>query len=704
MPRNELMPMNKVIAPDSIAVIGATANYQKFGGRILHHLVEFGFAGKIYPINPKRETVLDIPCFPAIEEVPAAPDIALVAVPGSALTQTIEACGRAGVGACIVVTAQTAEFSAEGAEIERQVVEVARKYNMRIVGPNCMGMIMPATDMALTSTPTLRYAGFLRKGNVAFVSQSGALMGSLFVQAHDHGVGLSGMVSIGNQADLELCDFLEAFLERQDTDIVCLYIEGLKSAERFRALALHARKIGKRIIAVKAGRTEAGSKMARSHTSSLAGSYSAFETLCRETGVLLVDDPDSMILCAGVMAGNPRNTADSVGVVCGSGGGGAILADRLTIANIPVTDYTPQTRERLARDFPLSHQNNPLDLGAHKGGLEFGVFGRAMEAIYEDPDVGIYVYVLTPQPLMPETVDLIIQLWQRQEKPLVLVLNTSRFGEDLRQKLLDAGLPFVTRSDDLMRTLNLMVADRQAATTMRLDQPARPANLPKVKTKQTGFLTEPAAKAIMAEYGVNIPAANSAKTLDACLSLANEMGYPVVMKGVVPDIVHKSDLGLVKPGLPDAAAVSKAFGEISAAIKKAAPEAEIIIDMQQMIAPGVELIVGLTRDIDFGPQLIIGSGGIYVELLKDIVQKSAPASASEVEHMLRSLRIWPLLDGERGQAKLDIKDACEVISRLSWLAHDLGDQLIDFEINPFRLTPSGNYALDGRGTLAPCDT
>lgn len=702
--RDKPVEIGRVIAPESVALIGATEDYQKFGGRILHHLVEHGFEGRIFPINPRRESVLGVPCYASVDQLPEAPDVALVAVPASALAETVELCGRGGVGACVVVTAQMAEFSEEGAELERRIVEIAKHYNMRIAGPNCMGMIVPAVNMALSSTPTLRYARKLRKGGVALVSQSGALMGSLFVQAHDHGVGLSGMVSIGNQADLELCDFVEAFLDRDDTNVICLYVEGLKNPDRLRALALRARRQGKCIIAVKAGRTDAGSTLTRSHTSSLAGSYSAFEALCRESGILLMDDPDSMILCAGVLSRNPGMGDGAVGVVCSSGGGGAIMADRFELAGISMADYGAGTRERLGADYQPAHQNNPLDLGAHKGALEFGIFQRAMDAIHDDPGVAVFAYVLTPQPMMPETLNHVISLWERQSKPVVLVLNTSRFGEELRQRALEAGLPFVTRSDDLLRALALVTGHRDASKFLRERLPGRPEDLAAVDATSTGFLTEPQAKAFMANYGVKIPAAAMTTTQAEAVAAAERIGYPVVLKGVVSDVVHKSELGLVKPGLESADAVRTAFGEISAAIKRVAPDGDIRIDVQRMIGPGVELIAGISREPGFGPQLVIGAGGIYVELLKDVAQKRAPVSPEEVEDMLRSLRIWPLLSGARGQTRMDIEDACRAISRLSWLAEDLGERLVDFEVNPFRVTVSGSYALDGRGTLAGPDT
>ncbi len=697
--RTDPVAIDRIINPQSIALVGASEDYSKFGGRILHHLLDHGYKGRVLPVNPKRDAVLEIPCFKSIADIPEPVDLALLAVPAALLEKSIEDCGKAGIGACVVITAQLGEFSAEGAALETRIVEIARQYNMRLIGPNCMGMIVPGADLALSSTPTLRYAKTLPKGGVAFVSQSGAMMGTLFLQAYDHGVGLSGMVTVGNQADLELCDFFEGFIEDAGTRVICLYVEGLKSPARFRDLCLRARQAGKPVLVVKAGRTDAGTRLAKSHTASLAGSYSAFETLCRETGVIVMDDPDAMILCAGVLSANPPAKAAATGIVCGSGGGAAIMADQMALHDLHLVDFAAETRAQLGQDYPGSHQNNPLDLGGHRGTLEFGVFARAIDAVHDDPDVGIFVYVMTPQPLMPQSVEHVIELWKRGQKPVVLVMNLSRFGPELRDMVLEAGMPFIQRTDDLYRLLEAYGGGLAVQSGVRASEPDRPADLRQPEIAGQGFLTEPEAKEILQSYGVPVPKATLTRDVDAAVTAAGEIGYPVVLKGVVPDVVHKSDLGLVKVGLNDETSLRAAYADVAAAIASAAPGAEIRVDIQQMIGAGVELIVGMTGEPGFGPQLVIGAGGIHVELLRDVVQRRAPVTPGDVREMLESLRIWPLLAGSRGQAPVAVDAACEAIARLSWLGPDLGDRLVDFEVNPFRITETDALALDGRGTL-----
>jgi len=697
--RSEFMPVANIIRPRSVAVIGATEDYVKFGGRFTHHLVELGFKGRFIPVNPRRAEVLGHKAFPSILELDEMPDLALVAVPSGMLLQTVDECGRAGVGACIVVTAQLSEFSEEGAALEREIVALARSYNMRLVGPNCMGLIVPPHGMGLTSSQTLRYAGKLNSGSVALVSQSGALMGSLFAVANDHGVGLSGMVTVGNQADMEMCDFLEAFIADEDTRVVCLYVEGVRSPERFRKLAREARTRGKTILAVKAGATEAGTAMARSHTGSIAGSYTAFETACRENGVVILDDAEAMILCANIIAQNPPMGAGATGIVVSSGGGGAVLIDRLTDKGVPLARWTEATHQRLDPDYGSGHRNNPIDLGAHKGKLDISVFRRAIEAVCEDPGVSAFFYMMTPQPLMPETIDIVLDMHRRGDKPVVFCLNTSRFGDDVRQKLLEAKMPFVSRNDDAARALKAMFQARDFAETGPKEAPQRPAGTGGTKAGRSGLLTEPEVKEMLAAYGVKQPAARTARTREEAVAAAREIGYPVVLKGVAEGVVHKSDLGLVKVDLADEAALHAALAEVSAVFEREKLGSPLF-DVQQMVQGGVELIVGVQNDASFGPQLMVGFGGIFVEILRDVAFASAPVSPAQAEAMLKRLKMWPLLEGVRGRPAMDVAASCDAIARISWLAADLGDRLVDIEVNPLKVTPDGAWAVDGRATLS----
>lgn len=699
------IPIERIIKPQSLAIIGASEDIAKFGGRFMHNVVRHGYAGELLPINPGRDTILGRRCYPNIGAAPGPVDVALVAVPATQLRQTIEECGAAGVGACVVITAQLGEFDAAGAALQDEIAQVAARYGMRLVGPNCLGMITPTHALGLTSSPTLQYAQTLPRGSVGFVSQSGALMGALFVLGYDHGIGFSSMITVGNQADLELADFFEALIEDSETNVICLYIEALKTPRRFVELAQRASARGKRVLAVKAGRTEAGSAAARSHTASLAGSYAAFQTVCEETGVLLMDEPEAMILAAGVLARAPRMAPGGIGMVVSSGGGGAVTADRFTVAGLPLAQWTEATHLRLDTHFPRTHQNNPVDLGAHFGALGPHIFKHAMDAIADDANTAVFIYVMTPQPLMPQTVDAVIDIWNRGTMPAIFVLDTSRFGEEVRQRLLQSGMPYLTRIDDAMRVLELLVRERDQGASAAHAAPARPQGagpLPEgFLTEPGGFLTEPEAKDLFRRYGIATTREQTVSTAQDAVKAAAAIGYPVAAKGVSRNVVHKSDLGLVHLELSNAEAVTRAFDEIAKALAAAGETGEPAIAIQEMVRGEAELIVGARYDEAFGPQVMVGFGGVMVEVLRDVRHASAPLDRDRALRMLRKLKLWPILDGVRGRPKLDVEAVVDTLVRLSWLAHDLGPRLKDLEINPLivRTAGSGAVAVDGRGTL-----
>lgn len=691
--------VERIIKPQSIAIIGASEDIAKFGGRFMHNVVRHGYAGTLLPINPGRETILGRRTYPNIGAAPGPVDIALVAVPAAQLRQTIEECGAAGVGACVVITAQLGEFDEAGARLQDEIVRIAASYNMRLLGPNCLGMITATHALALTSSPTLQYAESLPRGSVGFVSQSGALMGTLFVLGYDHGIGFTSMITVGNQADLELCDFFEALIGDGETDVICLYVEALKTPRRFVDLAQRARSRGKRVLAVKAGRTEAGSAAARSHTASLAGSYAAFQTVCSETGILLMDEPEAMILAAGVLARAPRMGPGGIGMVVASGGGGAVTADRFTVGGLPLAQWTEETHARLDTHFLRTHQNNPVDLGAHFGALGPHIFKHAMDAVADDAGTAAFTYIMTPQPLMPQTAAVVIDIWRRSTKPVIYVLDTSRFGEDVRQMLLQSGMPYVTRVDDAIRVLELLIRERDLAA---LAAPARPQGAgPLPSELPAGFLTEPEAKDLFRRYGIVTSREQAVHSAQDAARAAEAIGYPVVAKGVSRTVVHKSDLGLVRLALPDADAVTRAFSDIAAALAMAGETGAPTIVIQEMVKGDTEMIVGARYDEAFGPQVMVGFGGVMVELLRDVQLASAPLGHDRALDLLRKLKLWSILDGIRGRPKLDVDAVADTLVRLSWLAHDLGPRLQDIEINPLIVRASGRgaVAVDGRGTL-----
>lgn len=690
------LPISRIVSPQSVAIIGASESTDKFGGRILHYLIKHGYEGRILPINPRGGMLRGLAAYPAIGDAPGPIDLAILAVPANALLQQIDDCAKAGVGACIVITAQLAEFDAAGAELERQITEVARSQGMRLIGPNCLGVINPVHKAALTSSLSMELDR-LRAGPIAIVSQSGALMATMLNLATDYGAGFSRCVSLGNQADIEFCDVFEYLIEDEATRIICAYVEGLKSPQRFIELARKARAAGKPVLAVKTGRSEAGVIAAKSHTASLAGAFATFEAAARAAGVILLDDPEGMALAADALARLGPATGDGIGLASGSGGGAGIMADRVSERGLRLAHYSPDTIDRLAEWFPPSRLHNPTDLG---GGKIFTLegMGQAVETILAEPDVGLMIQVLTTQPMMTKAALMMADVQRRSGKPMLYVITAASTGNDARAGLLEAGFPYYDRLDDALRVADALVQDWHARQALTHTSPPRLAAPPTLPALKPGQLTEPQAKALFAQWGVPVTRDETVTDADAAIRAAERIGYPVVLKGVNDTIVHKSDLGLVHLNLRDADAVRAAFNEVQAILARHGGGSAVV---QEMARGEVELIVGARWDEEFGPMVLTGFGGVLVEVLKDVQLAPAPVTPAVAEAMLRRLKMWPVLEGVRGRPAADVAAVVDAIVRISWLAHDLGPKLAELDINPLivRAAGKGAVAADGRATI-----
>ncbi len=357
--------IGRILHPRSVAVLGASDSIDKFGGRIMHFLIRHGFAGDIYPINPRRKEIAGRPAFERIAAVPAPPDVAILAVPTGHLVQSVEEAAEAGVGCAVIIATGFAEAGEDGEQRQASLVRIASESGMRIVGPNCMGLIVPHHRMALCSSVVLN-TDTLGDGSISLVSQSGALMVSIFDRAKTDGIGLRYGISLGNQSDLEICDFLEYLADEPETAAICLYIEGLMNGARFRAAAARCRASGKPLLAVKTGRTEAGVAAVRSHTASLAGSFEAFAAVCREEGVVLATDPDDMVRAAHFLVQHPGPRPPGIAVISGSGGGTGIASDRLTELGMPLAALSPTTSAALEKMLLAPQACNPVDLGGRR--------------------------------------------------------------------------------------------------------------------------------------------------------------------------------------------------------------------------------------------------------------------------------------------------------------------------------------------------
>ncbi|WGF90876.1 acetate--CoA ligase family protein [Marinivivus vitaminiproducens] len=696
------LAIGQIVEPASIAVIGASESRAKFGGRIMDHLVRHGFAGELVPINPTRDTVQGRASYPTLSAVPRPPDVAILAVPGETLLDHVAKAADAGVGCCVIIATGFAEAGEDGAALQAELVAISRRSGMRLVGPNCMGLIVPHHRMPLCSSVVLDTDRLLT-GDISLISQSGALMVSVFDRASADDIGFRHCVSLGNQADLEISDFLEFMAEDPGTKAVCLYVEGLKDGPRFVKAAAACREAGKPVLLVKTGRTEAGVKSARSHTASLAGSFEVFEAACREAGVVLARDPDDMVRAANILVRHPQpRRPGGVGVYSSSGGGAGIASDRVTEIGLEMAALAPGTRAKLGELLLPPQADNPIDLGGRNAPSSVDVTTTAAEILLSDDAVAYGLMVLTSMPFFADQTHLIGQVAKSSSKPCFLALTPGNAADGPRERLRALGQPFFDRFEDALRALELVAQhDRLSGETTA--SPVRDADRPASVHIPAGAATESEVKRALAAYGVPVVEEASAATAAAAANAAGRIGFPVVLKAVSRDIAHKSDVGAVALGLADPTAVTAAAETMLVRLAEQSPDARIDGFVVQAMAKGeAEIIVGARRDPVFGPVVLVGFGGTTVEILRDFAVAPAPVGPDRARRMLNGLRLAPLLHGVRGKPSLDVDALIDVIVRVGWLAHDLGEDLIDLEVNPVlvRAQGLGVVAVDGRATMA----
>jgi acyl-CoA synthetase (NDP forming) len=697
--------VERILHPRAVAVFGASDSKDKFGGRIMHFLLRHGFGGEILPINPRRAEVLGRPAYPTIAAAPAPPDVAILAVPGSSLVATVREAAAAGVGCCVIISTGFAEAGDEGAARQAELVAIARESGTRLIGPNCMGLIVPHHRLALCSSVVLD-TDRLADGTIGLVSQSGALMVSIVDRAAADGIGFRYGVSLGNQVDLEICDFLDYMIAEPRTEALCVYVEGLLDGARFRRSLAAARAAGKPVLVVKTGRTQAGVKSARSHTASLAGAWEVFAAVCREEGAVLARDPDDMVRAAHFLVRHRTPRRGGVAVLSSSGGGCGIASDRVSELGLPLAPLSATTRRQLGEILLPPQADNPIDLGGRKAPEETEIAGDAARILFGDPAVSYGLAILTSMPFFARRTRLIGEAARAVDKPVMITLTPGAAADAPRQALRELGHVYFDRFEDALRVLAL-VAEHDAVRAGAPASVPRPVDLPASSLPAgvpDGPLHQDEVARLVGAYGVRVPAVHRVATPDEAAKIAATLDGPLALKAVSPQIVHKSDVGGVRLDLASPEAVAAAAREMVATLRRTAPGAALEgFLVQEMVRGEAEVILGIRRDPHFGPVVMVGLGGIAVEILNDVVLAPAPVSPARARAMLTELRGAPLLNGARGRPPLDVEAVVEALARLSWLAVDLGPRLGELELNPMivRRRGDGAVAVDGRATLHP---
>ncbi len=696
-----LQTVRDILHPRSVAIVGASDSEQKWGGRLLRYMLRHRHDGPLYPINARASELMGLPAYPSLLDCPGPVDLAILLVPREHVRAAVEDCVAKGVGCALCITAGFAETGDQGRADEEALVALARAGGVRLIGPNCMGLMNAHHKLCATTGVVMGTLDQLPAGGIGMASQSGALMGAMISRGVDIGAGFSSTVSVGNQADLDLNDFFEYLIDDPKTEVITLYMEGVKDAPRFTALLERAAAAGKPVCIAKSGRSEAGAKAAASHTASLAGSWSAFEATCRRWGVYLFETIYDLLQGALLLQRGKRAASNRVAIFSGSGGGGALLTDALEAHGLRLADLSEATQQAVAAVLPATHRQLPFDFGmlnhvaAPDPQVAGGSIGIALDRALHDDGVDAGILLLTTQPGQELVVQAAMAAADRSSKPLLFVQGAGNHGEIARQMLRAAGHGYFDSPHDALKVLEVLTTRREPEPpTEVLPGIQVPADLP------GGFLTEPDARRLLEAAGIPTTRWQFAADTEAAVQAARALGDAVAIKAVSARIVHKSDIGGVKLGLRGDAAVRQACNDIAAAARAAGVETLDGFLVTEMWRADTELILGVQRDPDFGPLVMVGAGGVLVELMKDVQLAPAPLSHATARAMLGRLRCLPLLTGYRGRPAADLDAIADTMVRLGTLAADTSARLSELDINPLFIAGDRIAAADARATLA----
>jgi len=694
--------LEPLLCPKTVAVIGASRTPGKVGHDIVKNLKNGGFQGPIVPVNPSAEEVLGLKCYPDLQAYGESIDMSVIAVPTRGVKPAIESSIQAGAKAIVVITAGFKEVGHEGAELEKELAQYCEARGVRLLGPNCLGLIN--THHCMNAS----FAKHMPKiGEISVISQSGALATAILDWAAGRGLGLAKMVSIGNKADVSEIDLLQALAEDEHTRVIVGYLESIGSGDDFIKVAEAAASV-KPVVGLKAGTTSAGVKAASSHTGSLAGADIAYGAAFRRAGVIRADTFEELFDFATALAMQPLPKGDRVAIITNAGGPGIMAADAVEQSGMKVTTLTYSAASALKQKLPAAASvGNPIDV---LGDADPDRYALALNTALDDDSVDAIIVILTPQAMtQPAETARAVAACVRGNKP---VLAAFMGGQDVmpgREELVASNLPDYTSPERAVAALKAMVdyaAWRRRPPRVVTRFPVNRRRVERVLARhvRAGALQirEVEAKEILRAYDFNVPPGEVALSVDDAVEIAQRVGYPVAIKIVSPDIIHKSDFGGVRLHLTNAEAVRDAYDLMMLRIQRRAPEARLEgVYVEKMAARGREVIIGMTRDPQFGPMLMFGLGGIFVEIMKDVTFHLAPITAEEAMQMLMGTRSYALLKGARGQAGVDLPGIANGLQRISQLVTDF-PQITELDINPFIVGEVGTEPVvaDARMTIS----
>jgi acetate---CoA ligase (ADP-forming) len=700
--------LKELFEPRSVAVIGASNRPGTVGASLFRNILDAGFTGVVYPVNPNWPSVSGVRCYPTVLALPETPDLGIVIVPAPGVARVVEALGRRGTRGAVVISSGFAEVGGDGPRLEAELIRVARRFRMSLIGPNCFGVLNTDPSVRLNATFS---EGLPERGNIGFISQSGALCAGILRYGHAERIGFSRFLSVGNRAGVDENDLLLALGEDPSTSLILLYMESLADGRRFLETAREVTE-RKPVLIIKSGRSLLGEKAAKSHTGSLArsGQDRLFDGLFEQSGVLRAESIGELFRMAKIFSTGLRLAGPRLAILTNSGGPGIVAADACARAHLELPQLPPSVVEELRPQLsPAATVSNPLDLTADGKPPNFRI---ALQALVRQHDVDGALVIATPtgEASGRMLAEAILAARGRSPKPIAACLfGLTDLSEEVR--FLEAHqVPTFTFPEEAVAGLASLA--RYQAWWSRPRLPVRKYRVARARVTKLlaearragpGVLPEYLARGILEEYGFRFPRVRRVRTDDEAVAVAQELGYPVVLKVASPDLSHKTDVGGVALDLQNAASLRSALQLMRRTLAIRAPRARIEgFELEQMVRGGKEVLLGLHRDPGFGPVLAFGTGGIYVEVFKDVNFRLAPMRPLSARNMVQSSRIYPLLTGVRGEPPSDLPALYESLERLSQLAVEL-PAVAELDINPLLVLPAGRgvTAVDARIVLSP---
>jgi 4-hydroxybutyryl-CoA synthetase (ADP-forming) len=683
-------------SPKSIAIIGAS---EKPGvGKTIFYNIAKHFKGKIYPVTPSNPTVGGLTAYKNVLDIPDSIDLAVVAAPSKFTPDVMEEVGKKGIKGAIIVSAGFKEVDEAGAKLEREVGEIAKKYNIKVIGPNCLGIMSFSKDNIMNSTflkITPKY------GNIALVSQSGAICAATVEDAEAQSIGFSKVISMGNKVDMDESDVLELLAEDEDTRVIVMYLEDIRNARRFMEIARKITTENKKpIIVLKAGRTAEGAKAAASHTGALGGSDANYEAAFAQCGVIRVDTMGELFDLATAFSKQPLPDGNVV-IVSNAGGPAIISTDACSRYGLEMADIS-SIRDEIAGVIPAyGSPRNPVDI---VGDADYMRFEKVLLLTLAHPNVGSVVTMCTPSATLnyDDLARVLVKMSQQfPNKTILASLMGLAEGMENRRIMSEGGIPYYLYSEPAIRTLKAMYdfkksvdeASAKRATLQFAKDTAKVKSIfENVRKNGRSNLLEEEGYEVLEAYGFPTPKSILCTTEQECMNAANQIGYPLVMKIVSPDIIHKSDAGGVKVGIKTDDELKNSFRTITENALKYKSDAKIKgVLVQEMVKSAKETILGASQDPTFGPVIMFGLGGIYVEVLKDVVFRIVPIDEQEAINMVESIKTIKLLKGVRGEKSSDLRAISDSLQRLSQLVVDF-QEIKEFDINPLLVLEEGKGA------------